>query len=129
MSNKRRILIVDDNAPLAENLLEIFVDEGMEGSVCTDPVQALESLDAGHPYDLVVTDYRMPNMNGVELVKRIREHRPQLPVIMLSAYIQDADADAARQAGVVEVLRKPRDLQRLLDRAAELGAGGDTPGD
>lgn len=124
MSNKRRILIVDDNAPLAENLLEIFEDEGMDATVCTDPMQALDSLDLGPPYDLVVTDFRMPKMNGVELARRIHEHRPQLPVIMLSAYLEDADADAARAAGVEQVLRKPQDLQALVDHVSGLGAGG-----
>jgi CheY-like chemotaxis protein len=124
MSQQRRILIVDDNAPLAENLLEIFEDEGIEGTVCNDPVEALESLGNGESYDLVVTDFRMPNMDGVELARHIKERRPQLPVIMLSAYLGDVDVDAAREAGVQEVMCKPQDLQRLIDRVSELGGPG-----
>lgn len=122
MQSNGRILIVDDNAPLAENLLEIFEDEGMAGTVYTRPTEALASLADDAAYDLVVTDFRMPEMNGVELVRRIKERCPRLPVIMLSAYLGDVDVDAAREAGVLEVMRKPEDLQRLVDQARSLRA-------
>ncbi len=125
MPSTGRVLIVDDNEALAENLLEIFEDEGMEGTVCTRPGQALSSLEGDAAYDLVVTDFRMPEMNGVELVRQIKRRHPQLPIIMLSAYVGDVDADAAREAGVLEVLRKPEDLQRLVDRALGLGRSTD----
>jgi DNA-binding NtrC family response regulator len=122
MGGKIRILIVDDNEHLAENLREIFAYEGMEASACGNAKDAIARLDAGEPCDLVITDYRMPGLDGIQLATWIRERRPRLPVLLFSGYLDGLTPDMARRTGLEDVLRKPQDLTHLVLRANELSA-------
>ena len=121
MPDKRRILIIDDNHDLADNLQELLTEDGLESTVCTDGKQAVQELGADGDYDLVITDYRMPGMDGIQLASWLREHRPQLPVLMFSGYVGELDVDTVRKNGVKEVFHKPHELERLLRLALELG--------
>jgi CheY-like chemotaxis protein len=112
---------VDDNQHLADNLGELLAHEGMEASLCANGKEAVERLEAGDPCDLVITDYRMPGLDGIELAAWVREHRPRLPVLLFSGYLEDLSPDMAQRTGLEGVLRKPDDLVRLVIRAAELG--------
>jgi len=106
----RRVLVVDDERHVRSMLCDLLEHWGCTADGVTDPAEGLERLQAG-AYDVLLTDYRMPGMNGVELVERARERDAALQVIMLTASGTDLDP-VARRLGFT-LLRKPLDLGRL----------------
>jgi|SRR5579871_1896013 len=112
----RRYLIVDDNQAFAENLAEILADAGAQPELVTSGAQAIERVKKTR-YDLLLSDMRMPEMGGAELVHRIRRLDPGLPAIVITAYTNDDDLKAARQEGLIAVLPKPAPFDRLLELA------------
>jgi CheY-like chemotaxis protein len=113
----RRYLVVDDNEAFAENLAEILADTGAEVDIALSGNAALERVARTH-YDLVISDMRMPQMGGAELVKKLRSIEPGLPAIVITAYINDDDLQSARDEGVLAVLPKPAPIPRLLSLCA-----------
>lgn len=98
----KRVLIVDDNRQLAENLAEILEDEGYSVRVfdCAEPA-LLAAGDA--PFDAALVDVCMPGMDGVELHDRLRALRPSATFVLMSAFTSDPRLSAALQSGVYEV--------------------------
>ena len=109
----RRYLVVDDNRAFAENLGEILEDRGAAVDIAASGEGAL-ALVAATRYDALVSDMRMPEMGGAELVHRIRRIDPGLPAIVVTAYIGDNELAAARAEGLHGVLPKPVPIERLL---------------
>ena len=112
-----RFLIVDDNVAFAENLAEIIGDTGDEAVVAASGARALE-LAARSRFDALVSDMRMPGMNGTEVVRRLRAIDADLPVIIMTAYTADEELEAVSRAGLLAVLPKPVPLPRLLELLA-----------
>jgi two-component system, response regulator PdtaR len=110
----RKVLIVDDNQAFADNLAEILGDAGAGVDVVNGGEAALARV-AVTRYDLLVSDMRMPVMGGAELVHRIRRLDPGLPAIVITAYTNDNDLQAARVEGLLAVLPKPAPVARLLE--------------
>ena len=114
----RRILIVDDDADCVTNLSDILSDIGYETvTACSGPV-ALEKIDEHCPddkcrFDLCLLDFKMPGMDGVELLQEIQARQPQMPSIMITAYAGEDGDKRAIEAGTI-VMRKPVDIQKLL---------------
>jgi CheY-like chemotaxis protein len=109
----RRYLFVDDNLEFAENLAEIVSDLGAECQIAGGGTEAIEKVRHTR-FDAIVTDMRMPEMGGAEVVHRIRRVDPGLPAVVLTAHAGDADLAAARREGVLAVLAKPAPIARLL---------------
>lgn len=115
----KRILIVDDDADIVRNLADILDDVGYHtttasnGSTAIDAVGA-KSLSGECGFDLCLLDFRMPDMDGVELYKRINARFPNLRAIMITAYAGDDGIQRAISAGTWRVLRKPVDIRQLL---------------
>ena len=120
---RRRYLLVDDNAPLAENLAEILRDGGAEAEVAASSADALELARASR-FDAVVTDMRMPVMSGAELVHELRRIDPDVPAIVVTAYTGESDLVAARDQGLLAVLPKPVPIQRLSELLSGARRGG-----
>lgn len=112
-SEVSRILVVDDNLELAENLAEILEFEGVDSRVAANGRDALALLQEME-FNLVLTDIRMPGMNGVELLRKIHAHWPALPVVAMSAYSSDSTLDDAVSAGALDVLFKPVNCDLLI---------------
>lgn len=111
----RRVLVVDDNRPLAENLAEILSDEGCVVSMAFTAEAALRAAEEHH-FDLVLSDIRMPGMNGVELVRRLALRDPTSTFLLMTAYTSDQVLTTASQLGVVRaVLAKPLAVEQLLE--------------
>jgi two-component system, response regulator PdtaR len=108
-----RFLVVDDNVAFAENIAEIIAEAGDEAMVAGSGPEAIE-LARHHRFDAVVSDMRMPEMSGTEVVRRLREIDAGLPAIIVSAYSADEPLDEARHLGVLGVLPKPVPVARLL---------------
>lgn len=106
-----RVLIVDDNAELAENIAEILQLHGFVTEVANSAEEAIPAA-LGRTVRVIVTDYRLPGMSGAELVKRIRAERKDVTAVVISAYTDDRTITAAREAGA-QFLPKPVDFSQL----------------
>lgn len=108
-----RILIVDDEGSLLLTLVANLELEGFDVVGAADASSALR-LIADQDFDLVLTDIRMPDMNGVDLFRAIRSLRPQMPVILMTAFAAEALIDQAVQEGAFAVLPKPFDIEHVI---------------
>ncbi|WP_373047712.1 response regulator [Vulgatibacter sp.] len=117
-----RILVVDDNRDLAENVAEILEDAGFAVDVFEDPFVALEKLVPG-AYAVALLDIKMPGMDGIELYKALKKRDPALPAIAMTAYAQDDRIRAAVDEGVIAVMPKPLDVTRLLRKLGSVVEG------
>ncbi len=108
-----RILILDDEADMLETCRRILAAAGHESIATTAPREALELLASERP-DVLLTDLRMPSMDGIDLLRRAHEIDPSLPVIMLTAYATIESAVAAVREGAFDYLAKPFTLDQLV---------------
>ncbi len=115
-----KVLLVDDSGVMrtiiARGLRSLFIDEVVEAA---DGVEALAKFGDGEGFDLVLTDWNMPNMNGLELVQSLRGAGHKLPIMMVTTETEKAQVLKAIQAGVNDYLVKPFDqdmLQLKLNR-------------
>ena len=116
----KRILIVDDNLDMLELLRMYLRDAGHKVAVAEDGNEALHAIEAQCP-DLLITDIRMPNGDGLELIERLRA-KPELiglPILVLTAN-GDGKSHKARDAGANVVMRKPVDFDSMKDVVKEL---------
>lgn len=116
------ILHVEDDATVADSVQVALGDEGWSVVTCREGAEALERLESGSRYDVLIFDNRLSpgDMDGVELIRRTRAlpHRQQTPIIMLSG---NADVEmSARRAGANAFLRKPADMPRIAETVARL---------
>ncbi|MBZ5570478.1 MAG: response regulator [Acidobacteriia bacterium] len=81
----KKILVVDDNELLCRLACDILHTEGYHASAATSAAEALEALE-NDQFDLVVTNFAMPGMSGLELARAIRDKDPQFPVIVMTTY-------------------------------------------
>lgn len=107
------ILVVDDEEDILCMLKEALSRKGYEVAVAGDGVQGLEELEQ-HPFDLVLLDLRMPKKAGFEVLKAIRQLRPQLPVIVISGVAHENEFSDALKMGAMACLKKPFDVTELL---------------
>jgi DNA-binding response OmpR family regulator len=119
-----RVLVVDDEAPLTRHLasfLGLYPGE-FEVATAGSAEEALDVMDTFRP-DLLLTDIRLPGLDGFELVRRARQQRSTLPVIVMTGTrSQDLDR-TARELGISSVLFKPLDLEtvrRLIGASVQL---------
>jgi CheY-like chemotaxis protein len=110
----RRYLIVDDNVEFAENLAEILRDRGDDVAVAASGAEAVALAREGR-FDALLTDMRMPAMGGAEVVHEIRRIDPGAAALVVTAHVGDDAIDAARREGLLAVLSKPVQVDRLLD--------------
>jgi DNA-binding NtrC family response regulator len=107
----RRVLIVDDNVQLAENIAEILEFDGHRTDVAVSAEEALSKLPIYSP-EVVVTDYRLPGMNGAQLVRRLRSAGVRARAVVISAHTDDSTIQEATDAGA-QFVPKPLDFKRL----------------
>ena len=110
---KFRILIVDDEQVQLEMLEGFLVKQGYEAAGAEDGQKALEKFKSG-AFDLVLTDFRMPGMDGIQLLREVRRLQPQALVVIMTAYGTVGTAVAAMKEGAYDYLTKPIDLDELL---------------
>ena len=113
MGQKLRILIVDDDERMTRTLADIFSIAGHQPVEANSGPQALE-LARSQPFDCVLTDVRMPGMDGVELHRQLQQTLPGLPVMLMTAYASDEIIRKGLSEGVVGVFDKPLDISSLL---------------
>ncbi|HNY27613.1 MAG TPA: sigma-54 dependent transcriptional regulator [Candidatus Sumerlaeota bacterium] len=101
-----RILIVDDEVGMQIALREVLQRQGYDVTVAKDGLAALNCLEAER-FDLLLSDVRMPEMTGMELLERVRVRWPQMPALIMTAYGTIEDAVDAMKKGAVDYLLKP----------------------
>ena len=107
-----RILIVDDEGEMAENCRRILEAAGYRCVATSDAREALRLLEAERP-DLLLSDLRMPALDGMEVLRRARAIDPRLPVVLLTAHASLESAVAAVKAGAFDYLAKPFSIDQL----------------
>jgi CheY-like chemotaxis protein/signal transduction histidine kinase/HAMP domain-containing protein len=112
----KRILIVDDDVRNVFSLTSVLEAHAMEVSFAESGADALAHLDAGRPVDLVLMDVMMPEMDGYETTRAIRERAEfrSLPIIALTAKAMKGDRDKCIEAGASDYITKPVDVEQLL---------------
>lgn len=112
------ILLVDDDPGMRETLSEVLRDEGLHVVAAADAQEALALL-AGQAVSCVVSDVRMPGMNGIELARHLRRWKPDLPVLLVTGYHDPAALEEVQALGV-PVYHKPLRPQTLLQALQQL---------
>ena len=124
MMNRLRILMAEDEYLAAEVIEEGLVDAGFDVLPACDGEAAMELFSAGAGFDVLLTDLRMPRLDGRELIARLRAGRPGLPVVVMTGYPPNGgSAELHDGSAPLELLTKPIELSRLVD-AIRLVAGG-----
>ncbi len=116
------LLLVEDKDSFRRLLSQALVGSVWQVMAVADPQEALQALEA-QPFHVLVTDLRLPGMSGIELIRRARRLRPNLRVVLMSAYGEPKDIVEAMRLGADDFLPKPFDLdafQALLDRLRAL---------
>lgn len=113
MADKRRILVVDDEDALRTVLSAELNSEGYDVGTAADGVEALAELQKAK-FDLVLLDIKMPNMNGFEVLKIIKEKYAGTKVIMLTGFADLKNAIESKKLGAEDFVSKPYDLVDLL---------------
>jgi len=113
------VLILDDDADFNSLLADIFEQADYDVTSFEDPEEALQRFGEGG-FDLVVTDQKMPKMTGAEFMAKVKEMRPETPVIMVSGYMENDIVRDLIRDGVGGVFLKPLNIFSLLERTKEL---------
>jgi two-component system OmpR family response regulator len=107
-----RILIVDDEPTVAEALAEAVRRQGYETALIHQGADSLAAIRRHRP-DGIFLDLIMPGMSGLEVLRRIRMEWPDLPVVVVTGYPDDEDAQEAQRLGIVAVVEKPTIIKNL----------------
>ncbi len=111
---KARILVVDDDVGMCETLSDILDTKGYEVVTANNGYQAVEKVAEGD-VDLVLMDIRMPGMNGVDACKTMKTEKPDLKVILMTAFTVEVLVAKAMKEHDVQVLSKPLDIEMVLN--------------
>ncbi|HXN09552.1 MAG TPA: response regulator, partial [Candidatus Acidoferrales bacterium] len=111
-----RILIVEDDETLCETVAAALRDHGHKVDVSMTGRDALARLKTREPYDAIVLDLRLPDMNGLEIVEHIKINRPSLGLIVASGYLEQEDVLRTAERWPIMMLRKPYAASDLIER-------------
>lgn len=113
------ILVVDDDEGVRENLAELFEVVGYSVLTAGNAVEAMEKLSA-HEVDLLLTDYRMPGPNGVELIESARRTKPGMRAVLMTAFGDSfTEIDSVRR-GAIGYLNKPFEADEITGLVARI---------
>jgi len=107
-----KILIIDDERAIRETLEMFLREKGYEVATSEDGEEGLTSVDRERP-DIVILDIRLPGMDGLEVLRRIKERGEDIHVIMITAYPDAETARQAKKSGAYECIHKPLDADEF----------------
>jgi len=115
MNNERkdRILVVDDDIEMAEVLKDFLVTEGFDVAIAKNGKEAIELIENDN-FSLAITDMKMPEMNGMQLLKKIKSEKPEVEVIMITAFGSIETAVEAVKKGAYHYITKPFKIKEIL---------------
>jgi CheY-like chemotaxis protein len=111
---RQKVLVVDDD-PLLRELLANFLEQlGFEVRTAQDGHAGLNALNTCH-FDIILSDFRMPGMSGLEMATIIRQTNPAIPIFLITGDAYTLETEAVVRAGITRVLPKPLKLNELLN--------------
>jgi CheY-like chemotaxis protein len=113
MSHPTIILVVDDNPSMANTMADILSVKGFEVYAAVSGKDALEVMSA-HPVDILLTDVKMPDMDGVTLYRQTRKTYPNIVTFLMTAYAADELIQKGMAEGIKTVLTKPLDIDFVI---------------
>jgi DNA-binding NtrC family response regulator len=114
MTDTPKILLVEDDVVLAGSLRRVLVRNGYHVDILTRGDEGLERAQGEH-FDVVLTDFKLPALDGLELVERLHALRPLLPVIVITAHGTTESAIEATKLGAYDYVLKPFEVEELLN--------------
>jgi DNA-binding NtrC family response regulator len=115
-----KVLFVDDEEAFVRTMAERMALRDLGGEVALSGQQALDML-AGDVPDVMVLDLKMPGLDGMEVLRRVKRSHPQVAVIIMTGHGSDADREEATRLGAFEYLQKPVEITRLMDAVRRAG--------
>ncbi|AQQ54295.1 response regulator [Planococcus lenghuensis] len=115
----KTILIVDDQPGIRLLLAEVFKKEGYHTVLASNGIEALRKTDETAP-DAVLLDMKIPGMNGIEILKRLKAEKPDLPIMMMTAYGELDLIEESVSLGAVRYFTKPFDIFEVRDAVIQL---------
>ena len=113
-SRKRRVLVIDDEPGMRETLDTVLSWEGYEVDTAECGEAAIEQAKSCE-FDLAITDLRMPGMGGDEAITTLKRIRPNLAIIVVTGYASDEAAVRCTRKGALGIIRKPVEIDALLE--------------
>ena len=113
-----KVLLVDDEPDFLEAMAARMSVRGLEVITTTSTIDALGMVESGH-FDVIVMDLMMPEMAGLEALKALKDLKPELQIILLTGYATREIETAALKLGAVDLIEKPADIERLLEKIKE----------
>jgi two-component system, chemotaxis family, chemotaxis protein CheY len=112
----KKVLIVDDSSAIRQSISFVLQQSGYEVVEANDGLDGLEKLKASGPVDLIITDVNMPNMDGISMIKKVREKEEWkfLPIIVLTTESQGSKMNEGKEAGATGWIVKPFSAEKLL---------------
>ncbi len=116
---KVSILVIDDDTGMTETMKDILDEHGMEVAIANDGYYAINLVNE-RSFDIILSDIKMPGINGVETLKEIKKIRPNIRVIMMTAYTSDELVEEAKEEGAYKVVFKPLPVGELINVIGEI---------
>ena len=110
--NKKRILIVEDDEEMRSLLKDFFEEDGFETDSASNGSEAFRKI-AKEPFDLIITDIRMPGLTGLDILPGIRKLQPEAPIIVITAFGSEEVQQKAFERGATSYLEKPIHFHNL----------------
>lgn len=107
-----KLLVIDDEKSILDLLSVVFEKEGYAVKTSLSATRAVEFMN-NEDFDMIITDIKMPRMNGMELLRHVRQKRPDIPIVMITAYGTIKQAVEALKAGAMDYIVKPFDVEEL----------------
>ena len=123
MNPRPKILLIEDDAGIAAALKKYLQTEGYEVAVAARGDEG-NARAQNEPWDVVITDLKMPGLSGLDLVAQLHAAKPKLPIIMMTAFGTTETAIEATKLGAYDYLLKPFDMAEMLDAVAKAVASG-----
>lgn len=118
-SEKKKILIIDDEVGIVEELKDYLSEEGFNVQTAVDGKAGMELLESFGP-DLVITDLKLPDISGIEILKKARTDYPHMRVVVSTGYVDQSLIDEAENFGRDSFIQKPFDLEAIRKEVDKL---------
>ena len=126
---KKRVLVIDDETDVLETLIEtieveskglVEIERAFNGKEAISQIEAMEVLYKSHLYHLIITDLRMPEMDGKHLIEEVKKLHPSIPILVFTGHPdQGKEIDDLMELGVVAIIKKPG-IDSLMRKAFEI---------
>lgn len=115
-----RVLVVDDEESVSEFMMDLLETWGLDVAVANNGPEALKLFSSNSDFDLVITDFTMPKMTGIELAGEIRRHSQDIPIILYTGYSQDLQEKHLESVGISAFLPKPLEVDVAYEQIKQL---------